>query len=96
MAQPEPGLAQGAVDAQVFSEQAAEYDDRQGRQQDDDAGSLPAGFRAADERDQQKAPRDPGGGDPEDRELKMPRAGERVGEQVRQIDAVERPRFDAL
>jgi hypothetical protein len=89
--EPEPRLAEGAVDAQVLPEQAAEHDDRQREQQHDDASTLPARFRAADERRRQQSARDPGGGHPEDRQLQVPRAGERIGQQVHRDLSARRP-----
>ena len=96
VAEPEPGLAQRAVDAQVLPEEAAEDDDRQGRQQHDDARSLPARFCAADERRQQEPAGDPRRGDPEDRQLQVPRARQVVREHARQVDAVEPAGLDPV
>ena len=53
-------------------------------------------FLAADQRADEQAGGQPGGGDPEDADLHVPGAGDAVGQNVRDLDAVEAVAFDAV
>src|SRR5262249_44858401 len=96
MAEPEPEAAERVVDAEVLAEQAAENHDRERAEEHQGAQALTAWLVAADQRREEQATRDPGGGDPEDRQLQVPRAQEVVREPSRQVETVEPARLDAV
>ena len=89
-------VAQAVVDAQPLADQAAEDDDGEGDEQHEDARPLPARLGAADDRREEEAARHPGGGDPEDGELEVQGPQQVVGEEPREVEAVEGARLDAV
>ena len=66
------------------------------REQRENARPLPAGLGAAHDRGEEEAARHPGGGDPEDGELEVEGPQQVVGEDPREVDAVEGARLDAV
>ena len=89
VAEPEPEVAQAVVDAQPLAAEAPEDDDGESGEQREDARPLPAGLGAADDRGEEEAARHPGGGDPEDGELEVEGPQQVVGEEPREVEAVE-------
>ena len=96
MAEPEPESAQAVVDAQPLAAEAPEDDDGKSGEEREHARSLPAGLGSADDRGQEEAARHPGGGDPEDGELQVKGSQQVVGEEPREVEAVEGARLDAV
>ena len=73
-------VAQLVVDAEVLAHERSPDHQHQRHEQQVDAEPLPRGLLAADERRDEEPRRQPRGGDPEEAELKMPRARHAVGE----------------
>ena len=74
----------------------ASDDDEQRAEQHVHAEALDTSARAADQRTDEEARGQPRGGDPEDAELHVPGARDAVGQNLRELDAVEAVAFDAV
>ena len=78
-----------AVDRQPFAGERADDDDQQADEQEVHAEALELRFPAAEQRGDIEAGRQPGGRDPQHRELGVPGAGDRIGEIFGHRQAVE-------
>ena len=97
LAEPEAGVeAQALVDRQPLAGQRAGDDDQKGAEQDVDAEALEARLAATDRRRQEEPGGEEGGGDPEDRRLDVPGAGQAVGQPLGQRQAEERLALDGV
>ena len=96
MPEPEPQTAQLVVDAQVLPEQAAEDHHCQCTEESVHAGFLATRLLATHPGRQEKAAAYPGRSDPEDRELEVPGAHQRVGQEPSEVEAVEASRLHAV
>ena len=94
--QPEPQVAELLLDAHPF---AGKRSDDNGDHRDEQyihAKPLSFRFSAADCRNDVQAGRQPGGGDPENSDLQMPGARDRIGQPFRKRDSVEAAAFDTV
>src|SRR5579884_2255859 len=97
MAEPEPGVTvQFLLHAQPLAGQGTNDDDQEGGEEDVDEEALPLRFTSADGRSDEQAGGQPGGGDPEDAQLRVPGAHDGVGQNLVQRNAVETGAFDAV
>ena len=96
MAEPRPAVLNPAEDARIFAAHAAEHDDRQRAEQQIGKHALAARFAAGDHRHEKNARRQIRRGDPENRQLQMPGAGDVERQHARQIEAEKVGKFRAI
>src|SRR4029453_9609225 len=94
--EPEPEASESIVDPEPLADEAAGHDHGERAEEDEHAAALSWRLRAADERCEEEAARDPCGGDPEDGELEMPGPEEVVRKPAGEIEAVECSRLHAV
>ena len=82
-------MRQPALVAGRLAGQAADDDDHQRRQQHEGQEPLAARLAPGDQRGQEDAGGQVGGGHEEEGQLQVPGAGQVVGQQLRQVDAEE-------
>ena len=90
------GIGEFVLDAHPFAGERADHNEQQGAEQDVDAERLELGLFAADERSDEETGGEPGSGNPEDADLHVPGAADAVGQDVRDLQAVEAVAFDAI
>ena len=96
IAKPRPAVLNPAEDARVFAAHAAKHDHRQRAQQQIGKHALAARFAAGDHRHEKNARRQIRRGDPENRQLQMPGAGDVERQHARQIEAEKVGKFRAI
>ena len=89
-------LGQHLLHAQPLARHRADHDEQERAEEHVDAGPLPLRLLAADRRRDVEARREPRGRDPEDAELHVPGARDRVRQDRRERDAVEAVALDAV
>jgi hypothetical protein len=70
------GVGEFVLDAHPFAGERARHHQQQSPEQNVDAERLELGFLAADQRSDEQTCSEPGGGDPEDADLYVPRASD--------------------
>ena len=97
MPQPEAQLGRHLLrDGQVVADERSGHHQQQGPEQDVHPQLLILGVAAMNDRRQEQAGGQEGGGDPQHRALHMPGAGQGIGEPLRDIDAVKALPLDGV